>query len=170
MPARTVGHDDLLQLSAATNCSVLLGVRVGANIIYVDEIEIGGRMQYLARARGRRPMLETTAGKIYLAEMDDDALHEYLYGQEDQERATTFVDELPEIRRTGFAVHPVSPIRGSAAIATGVRDQSDKLCAAVTLVQQPKYVDEHLHELKENLTRFTSRWAHRGSSDTDSSA
>ncbi len=61
-PARLVTHGDLERLSTEGEFTVILGVRVGDDIVYIDEAGDDPLLQHIARTHMRRPTLEGVAG------------------------------------------------------------------------------------------------------------
>ncbi|WP_019631453.1 IclR family transcriptional regulator [Actinomadura atramentaria] len=161
LPARTVAHSDLVGLHERTGCSVLLGVKVGQNVVYVDEVGDTSGLQFVAYTRRHRPVLRTAAGKALLAFLDDRELHELLAVHPDQDGIGPFLAEVDEIRRTGFVINEQSPVEGVTAVAAPVRDRAGHVVAAVTLAGP---VEENAHrraELGAVLREATARWAGR---------
>jgi len=161
MPARTVDHQDLVALAGRTDCSVLLGVRMGDDVVYVDEVGDSPEVQFVAKARARRPLLETASGKIVLADMPEADLLRFLRNSPDRDLVTTFLREVPMIRETGIAVNPKSPIAGGSAIGARVEDNQGELVAAVTLVGRTEEIQPRFDELAGILTEATASWNNR---------
>lgn len=161
MPARSVDHSDLVALARRTDCSVLLGVRVGDHVVYVDEVGDSPEVQFVAKSRARRPLLRTASGKIILADLPESELHQFLRNSADQALVSQFLSELPAIRKTGIAFNPVSPIVGGSAIGARVEDAEGQLVAAVTLVGRTEEIQVRLDELAEILSESTASWTSR---------
>lgn len=59
-------HDELERLASATGESVLLSVREGDHVIYVDVVESPSPVRYHAAIGDRRPLFVTSSGKAIL--------------------------------------------------------------------------------------------------------
>jgi DNA-binding IclR family transcriptional regulator len=161
LPARTVGHDDLVALNEESGCTVLLGVRVGQHVVYVDDAGEGMYLQFIARTRARRPLLETAAGQVLLAALPEDELHRFLQRHPDHAAVERYLDTLPEIRKTGIAVNESSPVPKTSAVARQVRNGAGHVVASVTLSGRPEDVLTRVDELSAMLRAATDAWAGR---------
>lgn len=162
LPARTVRHADLVELAETTGLSVLLGVRVGEHVVYVDEVGESPPVRFIAKSRARRPLLETASGQIMLADMPEPELHRFLRDHPNQPAVAEFLAQLPSIRATGIARNLESPIAGGSAIATRVEDAEGHLLAAVALIGRAEEVRPRFDELAVVLEKARARWAARG--------
>jgi len=165
MPARTVDHQDLVVLADRTDCSVLLGVRMGDDVVYVDDVGDSPEVQFVAKARTRRPLLETASGKIVLAEMPEEELLRFLRNSPDRDLVSEFLREVPMIRKTGIAVNPNSTVPGGSAIGARVEDNRGEFVAAVTLVGRSEEIQPRFDELAAILIETTASWNNRRRSD-----
>lgn len=162
MPARTVRQADLEELGETTRCSVLLGVRLGWNVVYVGNYGDSPHLAYLSRTRVRRPMLSTVGGRALLASLDVDQLNEFLAEQEDQAEVRAFLSDVDEIRRTGFAVNLFSEYSKSTTLARPVRDRTGEVVATIVLGGPREDLEPRLDEVKAIVTARTDEWATRG--------
>lgn len=161
LPARTMRHDDLEELSKETGLGVLLGVRMGEHVVYIDEVGEDPALRFIAKNRARRPLLETASGKIMLADMPENDLHHFLRNHPNQQAVSAFLRQLPTIRASGIARNPHSPIAGGSAIATRLEDARGDLLAAVTLIGLEDDMRPRFEELEEILVAARRRWAQR---------
>jgi DNA-binding IclR family transcriptional regulator len=159
-PAGTVTHGDLVALAEESGCSVLFGVRVGESVVYVDHIGDSARLLYVAQSRRRRPLLETAAGKVLLAEMDDESLYRYLDDHPRRDLVDDYLHNLANIRATGIAINPRSPESATGAIGCRVRDRHGRVIGAVVLAAIDD-VAAHEEPLIKLLIDTTERWASR---------
>ncbi|MGK2886983.1 MAG: IclR family transcriptional regulator [Rhodococcus sp. (in: high G+C Gram-positive bacteria)] len=165
MPARTVDHSDLVALGDRTGFSVLLGVRMGDDVVYIDEMGDSPEVQFVAKARARRPLLKTASGKIVLADMPEAELLRFLRNCPETDLVSQILRELPAIRETGIAINLKSPIAGGSAIASRVENNQGEFVAAVALVGRTELITPHFDELAQILTETTAGWANRRRSD-----
>ena len=60
----------LERLAAETGETALLGTRVGASVVYLEQVESSARIRYAAPLHQRRPLAGTSTGKTYLGGND----------------------------------------------------------------------------------------------------
>ena len=159
-PAGTVTHGDLVALAEESGCSVLFGIRVGGSVVYVDHIGDSARLLYVAQSKRRRPLLETAAGKVLLAEMDDESLYRYLDEHPRRDLVDDYLNNLTSIRDTGIAINPRSPEQITGAIGCRARDRHGRVIGAVVLAAIAD-VTAQQEQLIELLIRTTNSWASR---------
>lgn len=160
LPARSVGHADLVELGEQSGFNTLLAVRVGQHVVYIDEVGEGGEIRQTARSRGRRPLIETVSGRVLLAHADEETRHALLANYTDETLIRRFLTEMPRILRTGVAINEQSHLHDLSAIGCGVRDRYGTVVAAVTLTGPPEELLPRLDELADLLRRTTDKWAH----------
>lgn len=129
-----VARKELEKLSERTQETVLLGTRVGGNIVYL-EIESRHTIRYAARLRERRPLFHTSMGKIYLASMAPTARQRFLRrgNLADIGDVAALVKELETVEREQVAYNREETVPGVMAAASGVRGRTDALVAAVSV-------------------------------------
>jgi IclR family acetate operon transcriptional repressor len=106
------------EVAEALGCTVLVGVRVGDAIVFVDHVgEESPSLTFVARAHARRPLYTSAAGKTLLANVPDDEMYRLLdlAGPEQTDAVGQFLAELPEIRsrRLAFNRGATSRVRSS---------------------------------------------------------
>ena len=128
--------DDLHQ---ATRANVLLAVRDGTDVVYVEALRARGAIRLLSRLGGRWPLHATGTGRVLLAfappEVQEDVLNQPLQRFTDE----TVTDPaklrriLADIRRTGVAVaeNQLTADAPALAVAVPVRGKGDELVAAL---------------------------------------
>lgn len=138
---REVAMPAMLRLHTTTGESVNLGVRDGDEIVYVERTSSGRSAVRIVHIVGARAPLHTTAtGKLFLAEDGMQAAQEYVrrtgLPASTPASITTARDldkELERVRRHQLAydIEEVEP--GVRCIAAGIRDDSGKLIAGLSL-------------------------------------
>lgn len=169
-PAQMVTHHDLARLADEGEFTVTLGVRVGDDVVFVDEAGDDPMLQHIARTRMRRPTLESVVGWVLIAALGDREMHEYLRRHERQDLVDDFLGALPGIRASGVAVGVakgfsprVGPGTETGVVATAVRDRSGRAIASVAIGQHPAYVAKHLDEIRQMLLDHCRHWSTRQS-------
>jgi len=128
--------EDLYELTHET---VHLGVREGAEVVYVAKI--GGHSQVAAPSRvgGRLPLHCTAIGKTLLAHAPTDVADQYLAGPLARRTPRTVVgpgllrQQLDRVRETGVAFEYEESAMGLVCIAAPVLDRAGEIAAALSL-------------------------------------
>jgi DNA-binding IclR family transcriptional regulator len=125
---------ELERLNAATEETVLLGVQVGSTVVYTDQLESPHLIRYAAPIHQRRPLLTTSMGKVFLADMDERQVRRIARGQTGAEvDVETLLAELDEVRHLGYSTNHLEMRDGITALAAGVRDADGRLAAAIAV-------------------------------------
>ena len=168
--SRLVTHHDLERLSTEGAFTVVLGVRVGDDVVIIDEAGDDPVLQHLARSRTRNLALQGVGGWVLIAAMEDGEMHEYLRRHERQDLVHVFLEQLAGIRATGVAVglaKGFSPRAGpgndTGVLATAVRDHNGRAVAYIAIGHHPRYVEDHRGEMAEILLRHSNHWSTRRS-------
>jgi DNA-binding IclR family transcriptional regulator len=169
-PAQMVTHHDLVRLADEGEFTVILGVRVGDDVVFIDEAGDDPMLQHIARTRMRRPTLEGVVGWVLIAALEDREMHEYLRRHERPDLVDDFLGALAGIRASGVAVGVakgftprVGPGTETGVVATAVRDRSGRAIASVAIGQHPAYVTDHLDEIRDILLSHCRHWSTRQS-------
>ena len=79
LAALSLDHQFVADVAEALDCTVLVGVRVGDAIVFVDHVgEESPSLTFVARAQTRRPLYTSAAGKTLLANLPDDEMYRLL--------------------------------------------------------------------------------------------
>ncbi|PRZ44129.1 IclR family transcriptional regulator [Antricoccus suffuscus] len=161
LPVRAITHADLVALSDALGCSALLGVLVGRNLVYIDRAGGHPSLSYLIRTQPRRPTLRTAGGRVLVAGLDPDTLHEFLEREDDQELVESFLSDLEQIRTSGLSVaeHSISP--NASAVATAIRGPGGNPVAALVLAGTSDTILPRLDELGARAKQEAAGWSRR---------
>jgi DNA-binding IclR family transcriptional regulator len=141
LDVRDVALEPMQSLHRHTGQTINLSVRQGDEIIYVERAfsERSG-MQVVRAIGGRAPLHLTSTGKLFLAADDGRAVRNYalrtgLAGH--TRNSITDVDklerELASVRARGFARDNEELELGVRCIAAGIRDDSGKLVAGLSI-------------------------------------
>jgi len=171
--ARLVTHGDLTNLAEDGGYTVMFAVRIGDDAVTIDEAGNQPLLQYLARTRQRVPLLTASVGKVILAALPDDDMHDYLRRSPRQDLVSEFVSELSSIRQTGVSVSvwPDTPPGGSPEGKTGVvaavvRDHAGRVVGAACIGHDFEHFKKHLGQMTQTLLRHVRHWETR-QSDTE---
>ncbi|MDA0162608.1 helix-turn-helix domain-containing protein [Solirubrobacter ginsenosidimutans] len=153
LAALSLDHQFVVELAEALGCTVLVGVRVGDAIVFVDHVgEESPSLTFVARAQARRPLYTSAAGKTLLANVPDDEMYRLLdlAGPEQAGEVRQFLAELPEIRARRLAFNRGVTLADAFAVATPLLAADAALIASITAGVGPEAADR-LDELGEQL-------------------
>jgi DNA-binding IclR family transcriptional regulator len=128
--------DDLHQ---ATRANVVLGVRDGSDVVYVEALRARGAIRLMSRIGGRWPLHATGTGQVLLAFSAPEVQEEVLAHPLRRFTQKTITDPvvlrrtLAEVRRTGVAVaeNQLTADAPALAVAVPVRGPGDEVVAAL---------------------------------------
>lgn len=113
--------------------TVLLGYRMGDSIVYLAAEESRQLIKYVPRINTRRPVLFTSMGKIYLAELDRVDREAYVAKRvTNQRRRKALLTQLDEVARTGIAVNRNETEPGLSGVGAAIRER-DELIACLSV-------------------------------------
>jgi DNA-binding IclR family transcriptional regulator len=161
MAALLLDHRLVVELAETLDCTVLVGVRVGDALVFVDYVgEESPSLTFAARTRSRRPLYTSAAGKTLLANVGDDEMHRLLdlAGPEQAEDVRRFLAELPEIRARRLAFNRGATIADAFTVATPLLTPDGRLIAAISAGVDHTQADR-LDDLGEDLKRSVAALA-----------
>jgi len=127
-------------LKETTKESINLAVLDGDEAVYLDHLNSEFGLQLFTKLGARVPLYSTGVGKVFLSQLSEDALEQYL-------RRTVFVPftentlidpdgilrELAAIREQGFAIDNEENEKGSRCVATLIFYHNHKNAAALSV-------------------------------------
>jgi DNA-binding IclR family transcriptional regulator len=132
MELREIARPYLEQLSRECNKTVNLAVFDKDEMVYVERIRVPGIRAYNISIGARIPLWESAIGKVVLAHVPPEKLDEMLSRLRSHPEMdigeSELLNELDEVRRDGFALHPVFN-RGFLAVAVPVFTANGVACA-----------------------------------------
>ena len=132
LAALSLDHQFVAEVAEALGCTVLVGVRVGDAIVFVDHVgEESPSLTFVARAQTRRPLYTSAAGKTLLANLPDDEMYRLLdlAGPEQAERGPPVPRRAPRDPLPPTRLQPRSHVRGCVRrghAPAGTRRRSDR--------------------------------------------
>ena len=133
-------HAILERLAASLGESCSLGIRVGHQIIYLDDVTGASPLAFNFQTGQRSPLYCTSTGKLYLARMTPAELDRYLESEPlvgHTPRTITDPDRLravvAEIAESGFACSDDEFVLGAVGAAAPVVDKQGRLLAGLAV-------------------------------------
>lgn len=118
------------EIAVRTGETVTVATRVGDRaVVYVHAEPSAFEVCYRPRLRERRPILPTSAGKLFLAADHDRESALALAGEDDRRR---YRDEIGAIHETGMAFNRGETVSDLGAVAVGVYEEH-RLTAGITV-------------------------------------
>lgn len=157
---RTVALPYLEDLYEITREHVHLAVLDGRDALYVEKLSGHGAVPIVSRVGGRLPLHSTGVGLVLLAYAPAALLEEYVAGplQGFLPKTVTSPTELRRrlaaIRRSGVAYMSEEMTAGSSSIAAPIRDRTNAVVAAVSVVTRTGTGSD---EVRERAVRTASR-------------
>ena len=164
LAALSVDHRFVAELNKVLGCNVLVGVRVGDAVVFVDHVgEESPGLTYVARTHARRPLYTSAAGKTLLANIPDEEMYRLLdlAGPEQAGDVRQFLAELPDIRATRLAFNRGATFADAFVVATPLLAPDGTLIAAISAAVDPSVADrlDHLgDELKAAVEELAPRY------------
>ncbi|WP_179207142.1 IclR family transcriptional regulator [Brevibacterium yomogidense] len=129
------------EIAVRTGETVTLATRVGdRSVVYVHSEPSAFEVCYRPRLRERRPILPTSAGKLFLAHDDD---RDSVLARADEDHRRRFLTEIDSIRASGMAFNRGETVSDLGAVAVGVYED-DRLTAGITIAGPLTRVAERL--------------------------
>jgi DNA-binding IclR family transcriptional regulator len=163
LAALSVDHRFVADVAEALRCTVLVGVRVGDDVVFIDYVgDESPSLTFAARTRARRPLYATAAGKTLLANLPDTEMYRLLdlAGPEQAEDVRRFLAELPEIRARRLAFNRGATLADAFTVATPLLTPDGRLIAAISAGVDPTQADR-LDDLGEDLKKAVATLAPR---------
>lgn len=140
IPLREAALPYLEDLYEATHENVQLAVREGLEVVYLERLLSRDSVRVLTRVGGRWAMHATGVGLVLLAFAPAQVQDQVLAGPLDSWTSKTITDPrqlraiLADVRRDGHAVSDGQVTLDALSVAAPIRDASDHVVAAVSLV------------------------------------
>ena len=153
LAAASLDHQFVADVAKALGCTVLVGVRVGDAIVFVDHVgEESPSLTFVARTHARRPLYTSAAGKTLLANVPDDEMYRLLdlAGPQQAGEVRQFLTELPEIRSRRLAFNRGATVPGAFVVATPLLAPDGGLIGAISAALDDAEADR-LDDLGEEL-------------------
>lgn len=165
LDVREAALDSMRALHRKTNQTVNLSVRQGDEIVYIDRSfsERSG-MQVVRAIGGRAPLHLTSTGKLFLAVDDPRQVRAYAartglagHNKNSITELSRLERELSLVRARGYARDNEELELGVRCIAAGIRDDSGKLIAGLSIsAPADRLQDEWVEDLQKTVQEISS--------------
>ena len=156
LAALSLDHRFVVELNKVLGCNVLVGVRVGDAIVFIDHVgEESPGLTYVARTHARRPLYTSAAGKTLLANVPDDEMYRLLdlAGPEQAGEVRQFLAELPEIRATRLAFNRGATFADAFVVATPLLAPRRQAHRGDQCSRRPRHEADRLDAVGEELKK-----------------
>ena len=156
LAALALDHRFVAELSKVLGCAILVGVRVGDAIVFVDHAgEESPGLTFAARTHARRPLYTSAAGKTLLANVPDDEMYRLLdlASPEQAGEIRQFLAELPEIRSRRLAFNRGVTFADAFVVATPLLAADGRLIAAISAAVDDPAQADRLDDVGEELKK-----------------
>jgi DNA-binding IclR family transcriptional regulator len=143
-------------LQSETGATVLLGVKIENQLVYIDKREGDGMLRISSDIGWRRPLHYGMLGMILMASLKINDMRQILtedplqthtpYSITDQD---AFSMRLEQIRDQGYVLEKEEAVEGVVGIAAPIKDYTRQVVAALGIALPVGH-----RQLKENLDRF----------------
>jgi len=174
LSVREAALDPMRELHRKTGQTVNLSLRQGDEIVYVERSysERSG-MQVVRAIGGRAPLHLTSSGKLFLAQDDPRVVRTYATRTGLAGHTRNSITELPKLERElsmvrarGFARDNEELEIGVRCIAAGIRDDSGRLVAGLSVsAPAERMQDDWIEDLLNTAGRISARLGH-GAADS----
>lgn len=169
LSVREAAIEPMRELHRKTGQTVNLSVRQGDEIVYIERSfsERSG-MQVVRAIGGRAPLHLTSSGKLFLAHDDPRIVRSYAtrtglagHTRNSLTDLTKLERELSLVRARGYARDNEELEPGVRCIAAGIRDDSGRLVAGLSVsAPADRMQDDWLEDLVGTANRISSRLGH----------
>jgi DNA-binding IclR family transcriptional regulator len=169
LSVREAALEPMRELHRKTGQTVNLSVRQGDEIVYIDRAysERSG-MQVVRAIGGRAPLHLTSSGKLFLAFDDPRVVRAYAtrtglagHTRNSITELTKLEKELSQVRTRGYARDNEELELGVRCIAAGIRDDSGRLVAGLSVsAPAERMQDEWLEDLLGTASRISAGLGH----------
>lgn len=141
MPLAKRAHPHLEHLARHTQDTVHLGVRDGAEVLYIDKLPGSRGLEMRSRIGLRMPLALTGIGKSLMLDL---AESEWLalYQQADGVSWTRFREQMSDYARGGFSVDLEENELGIRCVAAPIREAGGQIVAALSVASAVPYMPE----------------------------
>jgi DNA-binding IclR family transcriptional regulator len=153
------GRPSLERLARDLQESAVLHAYESEGVVAIDKVETSRSLRYAATLGHRWPLHASSAGKLWLAEMADDAVRGFVdrNGLERLARHTitdvrALLADLRVIRRNGYAVQYEEALDDIAGFAAPVRMHTGDLVAGLTVIGPIARIRPQRHVIAMTLT------------------
>ena len=140
IPLRETARKHMEELMEATEETVFVGVLTDHHVLILDVVESNNELKVTSPTGTRIPLSAGAIGKLFLAYMEEERALKYLstkglvkYTENTVTDLDTYLFEISEVRKKGFALDYEEYLQGVRAVAALIKTE-DPLVAAIWVV------------------------------------
>jgi DNA-binding IclR family transcriptional regulator len=131
--------------------TVMVGQLIGGHVVYIAGMESRQPIRYSPMLNQRRPVLPTSMGKIFVAELDERPRRAHVERfTSNQRRRRALRTELAEVRRTDVAINRNETLPGLCGVAVALRSQGT-LVACLSVVGPTERMDPRMKQIQRAI-------------------
>ena len=160
---RRLADEELAALAADTDETVHMSIRSGDSVIIIAQVESTQPIRYSVALHEPRPLLTTSSGKLFLADLELPELERFLAerGESTSPAADIIRNQRDDIRDKGIARNIEESVAGVCTIGAAVRGATDAVVAALVVAGPAVRVVPKLDQVEPKLRDAADRLSAR---------
>ena len=145
MPLAKRAQPHLEQLARHTQDTVHLGVRDGAEVLYIDKLPGSRGLEMRSRIGLRMPLALTGIGKSLMLDLPQSewlALYRHGRQQDDPKAWASFREQMSDYARGGFSFDLEENELGIRCVAAPIREAGGQIVAALSVASAVPYMPD----------------------------
>lgn len=154
IPLREVARRHMERLMEATGETVFLGTPNNLHILILDVVESNKEIKITSPSGTRIPLSAGATGKVLLAYMDEEKVHQYLttkglvrYTENTVTDLDRYLCEIQAVREKGFAIDREEYLQGVRAVAAPINTEGPLLAAIWVVGFSSSLTDEKIEQV-----------------------
>ena len=147
---RSIASPYLISLSQKTGFSVNLAIMEGEHFYIVDKAESVSGIGITSTVGRARLLHFGSPGKVFMAEMDEEAVRRYLqnvplkkYADDSITDPEKYIAELQKVREQGYAIDHNEAVLNASGISAPIRNRWGQLVAVLSLIGPSRLIREY---------------------------
>jgi IclR family KDG regulon transcriptional repressor len=156
IPLREIARRHIEELVKETGETVFLGIRKDDHILILDVVESSKELKITSPSGTKIPLSAGAVGKLFLAYMGEVEALRYLkeeglttYTDRTITDLETYLQEIREVRKQGFATDYEEYLQGVKAVAALIKTEDPILAAIWVVGFSSSLSDESMHDITE---------------------
>jgi DNA-binding IclR family transcriptional regulator len=161
IPLREVAIRHMERLMEETGETVFLGILTDDSIFILDVVESNKELKITSPSGTKIPLTAGATGKLFLAYMEEKSAVRYLtkglvkYTENTITDLNTYMQELKEVRKKGFATDREEYLQGVKAVAALIKTEGPLLAAIWVVGFSSSFTDDKMQYVTEKTLKAT---------------